>query len=154
MQSHYTTATTSSRDGGSCTLVARLSCACSAVELRLWAPGAAARWAVTRIRARSGWLELPQRPPVPETGAHLTELHPEVGHTALQAGNRPRAARARARGEDGVCPQVPSSGIEPASPALRAGAITRSATRASCGRGGARPRASSTIRLSESCFVA
>jgi hypothetical protein len=25
----------------------------------------------------SGWLELPQRPPVPETGAHLTELHPE-----------------------------------------------------------------------------
>ncbi len=49
---------------------------------------------------------------------------------------------------------VPSSGIEPASPALRAGAITRSATRACCGRGGARPRASSTIRLSGSCFVA
>jgi hypothetical protein len=26
----------------------------------------------------SGWLDLPQRPPVPETGAHLTELHPEL----------------------------------------------------------------------------
>jgi hypothetical protein len=24
-------------------------------------------------------LELPQRPPVPETGAHLTELYTEVG---------------------------------------------------------------------------
>jgi len=30
----------------------------------------------------SGWLDLPQRPPVPETGAHLPELHPESGHTA------------------------------------------------------------------------
>ena len=49
---------------------------------------------------------------------------------------------------------VPPSGIEPASPALRAGAITRSATRACCGRGGARPRASSTIRLSENGLVA
>jgi hypothetical protein len=27
----------------------------------------------------SGWLDLPQRPPVPETGAHLPELHPEIG---------------------------------------------------------------------------
>jgi hypothetical protein len=32
----------------------------------------------SRIRARSGWLDLPQRPPVPETGAHLPELHPEI----------------------------------------------------------------------------
>jgi hypothetical protein len=51
----------------------------------------------------SGWLDLPQRPPVPETGAHLPELHPDV---------------------------LPS-GIEPAPPGLQPGAITRSATGAS-----------------------
>jgi hypothetical protein len=65
----------------------------------------------------SGWLDLPQRPPVPETGAHLPELHPEVGG---------RKTRGRA-----CAPPVPSSGIEPAPPGLQPGAITRSATRAS-----------------------
>ena len=67
----------SCRGGGSRTLVGRLLCACSSVELRL------------------------------RTGA-------------------------AAGGESRICAQwVPSSGIEPASPALQAGAITRSATRAS-----------------------
>ena len=66
------------RGGGSRTLVARLSSACSALELRLSAPG---------VRRKSD----------PAAVAFVL---------------------------------VPSSGIEPASPAVRAGAITRSATRA------------------------
>ena len=66
------------RGGGSRTLIARLSSACSALELRLSAPGA------------------------------RRESNPAAVAFVL----------------------VPSSGIEPASPALQAGAITRSATRA------------------------
>jgi hypothetical protein len=70
----------------------------------------------------SRWLELPQRPPVPETGAHLTELHPER------------------------CPRLGSNQHLPVF--SRAPSPDRLRGRVG-GRGGARPRASSTIRLSE-----
>ena len=71
----------------------------------------------------SRWLELPQRPPVPETGAHLTELHPE------------RCPRL------GSNQHLPVFGRAPSPDRLR-GRLG--------GRGGARPQASSTIRLSKS----
>jgi hypothetical protein len=78
----------------------------SAIPDRLLHDGVSARFrsgtfAVTARRAGhyttdtigSGWLELPQRPPVPETGAHPTELHPET--RGAQAGLPPEPLRGR-----------------------------------------------------------
>ena len=97
----------------------------------------------------SEWLDLPQRPPVPETGAHLTELYTESGHQPL-VGNHLQSARlAGERGGDGIVPRCSRLESNQHLLRFRQAPSPDRLREHNRGRGGARPRASSTIRLSK-----
>jgi hypothetical protein len=118
-----------SRGGGTRTLVARLSGACSALELRLCGDRALDCRRAIEL-GQGGWI-CPSGLRLPKPALIYPSSTLRSGRPARQAVHRLRAVRDRTRSEDAGAPMVPSSGIEPASPALQAGAISRSATRAS-----------------------